>query len=288
MVDFWGWLNSIPTALQPQVFTAATQFSIFSLGFLTILGTAWANRRNTLKAARDAQKLEIYNLALGKIQTATEAQRKVSSYLTRANMAIRMHADLVQQGIPSSIPSQRFTEFSSLHFEQGRAAGEVHLFLEEWAIIDPRLQAFRMAFGFQSHTVSLAFAALSRTLMTQLPTDNPQGGTFPYAASQGRHIDDLELLAEAYQRESGLVGAYLGDLNVELQQLLLGHLFNGRVVRRDAPDPAQFAIRLDRHREIIRHFQATDFFKNGARLDTELRAAHRQKRPSWWQRLLQR
>lgn len=35
----------------------------------------------------------------------------------------------------------------------------------------------------------------------------------------------VEELAELYHRESGLLGAYIGDFNVELQPLLLGHLF---------------------------------------------------------------
>src|SRR5690606_3122724 len=170
---------------------------------------------NTLKAARDAQKLEIYKSALGKMQTATDTLREASSYLSSATIAIRTHADLANRGMPSSVPTERYTEFSSLHFKQSRAAIDVHIFLEEWAIIDPRLRAFRMALGFQNNTLTSAFSALATTLMQQLPTDNPAGGIYPYPPSQGRHIAELELLVEAYQRESGLLSAYFGDLNVE-------------------------------------------------------------------------
>ena len=104
------------------------------------------------------------------------------------------------------------------------------------------------------------------------------------SGSQRKVATWLTTLAERYHHESGLIGTYLFDLNVELQPLLLGHLFGDRVSRRDARDPVQFTIRLDRHKQIIRHFNQTDFFRKGAEMDRELRRKNGIPPKDWWAR----
>ena len=274
-MDLFGWFQSQPIILQPAILSALTAISLFVLGFLTIAGTAWANRRNTLKAARDEQKLEIYKAMLAKIEAASSAQLSADGYLRSATMGIRIHSDMVQQGLPWSPPRERFSEFSRLHQELSELVSDIHRSLEQWAIIDHRLEAFRKAFGFQQNAMMRAWMALNPVFMRLLPTDMPEGGVFPYSTPQGRHIAELDALAEGYHRESSLLSCYIGDLNVELQPLLLGHLFGRRIVRRNAPDPAQFTIRLDRYKQIIRHFEGTEFFRNGARMERELRDRYR-------------
>lgn len=282
---FWAgldWFQSQPKELQPALLSSFTTLSVFVLGFLTIVGTAFANRRNTLKAARDDQKLEIYKEALVKIDAAVDAQSEADSYLRNAITSLRIQNDSVKEGIYPNAPRQRFPEFSALHYAQRKKVIDLHLFLEQWAVIDPRLEAFRKAFGYQGRVLMDAESVLNPLLILALPTDNPTGGTFPYSVPPSSLLDQLVSAADRYHYETGLLSAYVGDLNVELQQLLLGHLFGHRIVRRDAPDPGQFAIRLDRHRQIVRHFESTPFFRNGAEMEKALRQQHGTSRRFSW------
>ena len=281
-MDIVAWFQLQPSALQPAILSAATVVSLFVLGFLTIAGTAWANRRNTLKAARDQQKLEIYKSILKDIDAAADAQLDASSFAGTAAMMLRIQADMVAGGVPWGMPRERLQQFDQFHRAQTRKFSVLHGFLEQWAILDPRLEAFRKAFGYQSFATLEAATALSGALRFALPVDNPDGGVFPYSPPSREQAEALSQVAARYQREGSLLGAYISDLNVELQPLLLGHLFGRRIVRRDPPDPTQFAIRLDRHRQIVRHFQNTPFFKNADIEETELRQRHGTLRFNWW------
>lgn len=283
LLDIVTWFQSQPTALQPAILSAATAVGLFVLGFLTIAGTAWANRRNTLKAARDQQKLDIYNAILKDINAASDAQLDATTFAGTAAMMLRIQADMVAGGVPWGMPRERLHQFEQLHRAQTQTFSVLHGFLEQWAILDPRLEAFRKAFGYQAIATLEAATALSGALRFALPVDNPDGGVFPYSPPSREQAEAVGEVAARYQRESSLLGAYIGDLNVELQPLLLGHLFGRRIVRRAPPDPTQFAIRLDRHRQIVRHFKNTPFFKKGSLEEAELRRRHGTVRFRWWQ-----
>jgi len=195
-----NWFQGQPASLQPALLSAFTSMSLFALGFLTIAGTAWANRRNTLKAARDEQKLEIYKEMLAKIEAASSAQLKADGYLRGATMSIRIYVEMKQQGLQSPPPHQRFPEFSRLHQELADRASNIHRTLEQWSVIDHRLEAFRKAFGFQQNALMLAAMNLNPKLIRILPTESPEGDLFPYSPPQGRHLTELDALAEGLER----------------------------------------------------------------------------------------
>lgn len=167
------WYVKQEVPLQAALLSALTTLLVLFLG---VWLNALANRRNTLKASRDAQKLEIYKILLEKIEAASAAQIAADGYLRAAEMSISIHSDMAAQGLHATPPKHRFPEFSRLHQEQHARLSEVHRLLEQWAIIDPRLRAFRMAFGYQSNASMIAAMSLNEKLMRLLPTENPQGG----------------------------------------------------------------------------------------------------------------
>lgn len=282
------WYLALQPVLQGALISAGASLVLGLFGFLSIWFTAFANRRHALKASRDQQKLEIYKAILADIDAATEAQIDVSAYVTGATMGLRIQADMLPINPNWPPVTQRVQKFEALHYAQSAALSKLHRFIEQWAIIDPRLHAFGMAFGYQHHQVSEAARAMSDAFRSTLPTDIPDqpGAIFPYTPPQKRHLDQVSTAADRYNHESGLVGSYISDFNIELQPLLLGHLFGRNIVRRDPPDPSQFAIRLDRHRQIIRHFKTTPFFSNGDRMMNEIRAQHREERKPLWRKKL--
>lgn len=286
--DILHWLQTQPTALQPAYLAAFTQVGLFLLGFLTIAGTAWANRRNTLKAARDQQKLEIYKAILADIDAAARAQEAAASYVSSAVMMLKVQAEMIKTNPTWPNVSQRVSEFEALHYKQLSAMSKLHRFMEQWLIIDRRLAVFGRAFSYQHNQALQAGNQVSDALRSMLPTDIPDqpGAIFPYRVPQPRHIEQLSQIADRYQHESHLIGCYISDFNVELQPLLLGHLFGPKMVRRDPPDPTLFAIRLDRYRSITRYFENTPYFSDANSMDRKLREKHRRKNRPGWLKLL--
>lgn len=276
----WFWAQE--AAVQAATITVLANVGLFFLGLSTIALNAWANRRNTLKASRDEQKLSIYKDALRIIDAAEEVRGKAGGYLHGVLSSLKYCAVAAKVGLPASPPKERHLEFQRLHFAQLAEVGVLHRFLEQWAVVDKRLSVFGLAFSAQHNAVMKAHGALFDTLMKALPTDRTDGGgIFPYAPPSDEALGKLAELADAYISESALLGAYIGDLNVELQPLLLGHLFGRSIPRRDPPDPTQFTIRLDRHEAITAKLRATDYFRRGETLDKELRAQHGTQK-KWW------
>lgn len=284
MASIVAWFQAQPAPLQPAYLSAFTSISLFVLGFLTIAGTAWANRRNTLKAARDQQKLEIYKAVLKDIDAASDAQLEASNYVRTTVGMLRIQAEMLKTNPVWPPVRERTAAFEARHYKQLSQLGALHQFVEQWAIVDQRLEVFAKAFGYQRNAVMRAGLELSEVFRSVLPVDVPgqPDKIFAYSPPQQRFIDLAAEMAEKYHYESGLLGAYISDFNVELQPLLLGHLFGRRIVRRDAPDPTQFTIRLDRYRQIVRHFENTDFFKGGKAADLELRKRHGTERRVLW------
>jgi hypothetical protein len=278
-LGIWARFLRLSPTLQPAVLAAATNLALYVLGFIAIVVTAWLARRTALSTKRTELKLDIYERLVVAHDEASDAETDLSSYLHTFMTMLDFHRR-VGSGSNLPPPQERWPIFQEKHRRLVAAISALHGMLESWQIIDRRLVIFRMAFAVQQDAIMKAHAAMNDRLVRIMPTENPtNGGLFPWRVPSEAHVDALRQLADSYLYEVGLAGAYVGDLRVEMQRLLLRGIFRGRLERRDAPDPARFALRLDRYRRIRAHFQSTPFFQHGARLDAEARSRFRRKKP---------
>ena len=72
------------------------------------------------------------------------------------------------------------------------------------------------------------------------------------------------------------LGACLSDFQVEMQNILVGGLFESRIAYRSPIDPTSKVIRLDRSVELKRYFEnETKWGRHLKQVDEELRSVHR-------------
>ena len=270
-MDLIAWFTSLPSAVQPAVITVVGNAVLFFLGFGTLAVSIWGARATTLAGKKTELKLQVYERILEQHRAATDAIYTAANYVQNLMGTLRVYADAGQL-TSLGTPRQRWQEFNKLYVEATKQASEMHATIESWQAIDKRLDIFGLAFGVQRSQVLDAWSALSGPLMGVMPVEDPSGGPYPWKAPTPERIEELVPLVERYAYELHLLGAYIEDFRTEMQLLLLRGLFRGKPKRRDPPDPAQFAIRLDRARQIRKAFAQHEVFQHGRRLEAEARA----------------
>jgi hypothetical protein len=282
-----NWFLSLEPGLQGAMIGAGTSLALGFFGFGSIWATAYANRRNSIKAEADRQRLEVYRDAMKVIEEASAGQRKAISFVQSTAVALRLRQSMMAEGSQPIPPLQRYSEFMAIHRAAGHGTSQLMLFLERWAIIEPRLKLFRFGFSLRSLRLLGLMSELSRLYADMLPFEAADGSTVSrtsaYPDEMMARLDDA---TQRYSYEAGLLDAYFGDLNVELQGLLLGHLFVREALeRRDAPDPSQFTLRIDHYDQLMVRFQNEPEFKENSDLDAKLRKTHgTHQRRQWWKR----
>lgn len=261
--------------------SAGTSITLGIFGFGAIWFTATANRRNSIKAEADKQRLEIYREALSAIETASAAQRKAVSFVQSTLSAIHLRQTFSAAGQQPALLTQRYDEFMTLHRAVGHGTSQLMMFLERWAIVDRRLKMFRLGFHLRSTRALQLMSELSALYRDMLPFEAPGGRTISSnSAFLDEQVTRLKTATDQYAYELSLLDAYFGDLNVELQGLLLSHLFGKQPLeRRDPPDPNQFTLRLDRYDDVMTKLQREPEFAEYEKRDRELRAFHGTVRP---------
>jgi len=133
--------------------------------------------------------------------------------------------------------------FMVLHEKFSSAVIRLILKLESLEIIHRNLFIFRRAFGSASYDLMQAYSALLP--LTARFAKNEKGEPIS-GLEVTRHFHEvLEPKAIAYQDACGLVGNYIFDLGVEMQNFLLGSLFTHKVPVRDPVDPRFKVVKLE-------------------------------------------
>ncbi|RYG87390.1 MAG: hypothetical protein EON59_07580 [Alphaproteobacteria bacterium] len=257
-----SWFGGVSDTLKPAVLAAATNLALYLLGFIAIIVTAILARGTALATKRTELKLQIYERLIKAHDEAADASIAASGYVSGFLTMLEVRRDL-PDGVVWAPPPERFPMFQERHSRLTDALSELHGMLESWQIIDRRLDIFRMGFAVQSDAILRAHSDMTHLLIQVMPAENPASGSlFPWVTPSPDRIDALRPLVDHYAHEVHLTSAYVGDLRIEMQRLLLRGIFRGRPQRRDAPDPDQFAIRIDRHRQIRAYFLSTPFVRS--------------------------
>ena len=228
------------------------------IGFAGIIWQIGRQARHAVEQNRQNEatklKLQIYQEILRSIDQASHPMAKLHVELLDLIAHLRALHD-VRPARVLNPPSQRFSEFSATTASASKAWGRLMQIVEQWVVIDPRLDIFREAFAASGHECSKAsHSDLIPLLVRILPQDNPATGQ-PYPW-QPPSEQDLNALQPKVERVCELLtdrSAYLQDLQTEAQNLLVGDLFGNKAPPRKPPDPRRLVISLARHEE-IRHF----------------------------------
>ena len=277
MYDWWSNLDEqIKGAL---IGAGATLIAAF-LGLTAIVWQIGRQARHAIQQNRHNEaiklKLQVYRQIIETCDSAMSAGVVFTGYIRSFLMAIAAARANQQAGLPFALPRARFPEL--LNMEQAATLSAINIIttVEQWRIIDPRMDVFVTAINVALYdhrqAFSIQFVPLAMLTMPIVHTETRQ--VLPWTPPVDQVIVELQRQADAVIETIDRIGSYIDDFQREMQGLPLGQLFANRVELRQPIDPRQFTISLERRNELLTHFQTeTAWGRNKAKIEAEVRAS---------------
>ncbi|MBL0931487.1 MAG: hypothetical protein IBJ15_15395 [Alphaproteobacteria bacterium] len=210
------------------------------------------------------RKQEIYKEILSACSAANQAQSDFGSYITSFEFDLRIAQTMASIGQRPSQPRARIEEFVSRNSTLTDATVKLMGTIEQWEIIDLRMNVFRIAFSSALHELSDEFSEYLKVVLGVMPKNAAQSNASPSSLNSAPvpwHLPPAEIVEEAITRARSLsdkalnLGSYISDFQVEMQNLLLADLFNSKIPPRKPIDPSLKVITLDCHDELKEFFE---------------------------------
>jgi hypothetical protein len=150
---------------------------------------------------------------------------------------------------------------------------------ERWQIIDRRIEIFRTALGVASYNIDAAWHPYFDVALRRMPRDFPgqvqQGTPLTWEPPDDQGMQELERVGNDLIDALADLESYIYDLRIEMQNLLVGELFDQTLPPRQPVDP-RITIVLDRHKELAAYFNKdTAWGRDKARIEAEVRTVRR-------------
>jgi hypothetical protein len=232
------------------------------IGLVAIIGlffqTSWANSKS-LKVALaqniDEKKTDIKLGFYNSLVAWTARLYEVQSKLIAASIGPEVHFTLIlQYNRAAGPPATTVEDMYKYHENLGRITSEGIGLLESWRVIDPRMEVFQVAISACSKDIRQAFDNYQNSALVCLSMDNDAKAK--WTAPRPDQITALNEAAYKLRDVAITLGAYVSDLKLEMQNALIGNLFNThREDYRNPLEQGRIVISLDRAEEVMRHFQ---------------------------------
>jgi len=190
-------------------------------------------------------KLEIYKEILKVAQSATDAYGALHHqvHMFMYSFISIWSNKQKYQGLNPNPPTDAVTMIN-LNAEAGMKASEVLGLIENWTVIDPRVRVFHDAINVAVHEMRNAWNEVEPYIFrsTALFSLSPNP-----TRRHPAHKEDwkgFEAAMSKYSDAISLLDCYVADLKTEMQNELLGELFNSKSPTRVPIDPKYRAINL--------------------------------------------
>jgi hypothetical protein len=278
---FW---DAIPREDQAAVIGAIATIAV---GFLGAIGLIWQIGRQARSAIEQNKnneslklKLKIYEEIIVTCRDASNAVVSMSSYVRLFHTNVILFQQIAQQGLQAVIPDARVPRLIEKKTAVDTAVIEIISLTERWQIIDPRIQIFRVATGAAKYDIDAAWQPYFNVALARMPHEIPghaqQGTLFPWQPPSEQDSQQLEKIGSDLIDALMILQGYIYDLQIEMQNLLLGELFDRRLPPREPVDPRIAIIRLDQHKKLDEYFNRdTAWGRENARIQAGVRIALR-------------
>ncbi len=269
------------TELTPEMQAAVLQSAVTLLagvvGVLVVFVQIGRQARHAIAQNRHNEalklKLEIYKETLRIHDEAQDREIALSSYVRLFPIAIANARTLLVQGVTPTPPTNRVPQLIELKTRADEGAIGIVILTEKWQIIDPRLEIFRTAINVAKYDVDEAWRHYFEFAMHAHPVESPQGNIFPWTPLNDADLKTLQRKSDGLLEALGVLGSFVYDLRVEMQNALLGELFPTPLPARNPIDPKYMVVKLENHRQLADYFERdTPWGKNKARIEAEARA----------------
>lgn len=206
--------------------------------------------RNELKRQNEnfkgQLKLQIYQEFSQRLASASEAIGLAGLYAMGSHTHSVIYAKQVSQGMnPSPVAERALLLLDKQRVASDEAVG-VSFLVEKYQVVHPDFDIFLTAISAASHDLGMAFRALFDFMLIHFPVDSQASTEVENVKLlNATELEALNELAREYQCASMELDCYLSDMRVELQKLLLGHLFDAVVPRRRPADPSMKVVTLE-------------------------------------------
>lgn len=245
-------------------------------------GGLFLQMRSQGKQSRDAvAENERRRLKAAMFEDAVLICREVadtSGDLSNALLTMRLQLEYAAQahlnGQPYDFPAARFPKLLEAYSQFSDAVLKFVFLVEKRQVVDPRILVFRTAMSVVLHdTRNLMHSEFVTHVMMAIPAQLPDGTIFPWTPPTVPQAVVIKGLCERFIDSLGDALAYTEDFLVELQNHLLGDLFDNVVAHRKPYDPGKKVVTFEQAEELERWFAtSTAWGRDAARIEAEAAA----------------
>jgi hypothetical protein len=278
MVDFYtiwsGFGPETKAALIGAVSTCVAGAVGFGSLFIQIRSQGRQSRDAIAENERRRLKASMYDDSVVTCRKLADAAIHMSTQLRTMMMQLEVSARAASVNLAYDLPSARFPALAEAYAQFSDTVLQFIFLVENRRIIDPRILVFRTAMSVVLHdTRELMYSKFVLSVMPVLPVQGPDGNHFPYSAPSIEAADVVKALSQDFINSLDDSVAYTDDFLVELQNHLLGDLFDRKVTHRQPLDPNSKVITLENAQKLEQWFGAsTEWGNTVTRVEAETAA----------------
>lgn len=213
-------------------------------GFCLLLLQIYLQNRSSLLLQKDnikeGLKVELFKQVSEKIQSAEDVSLEVASYIRMLpNNFIFLKQLSTTEASPQPV-RERAQKFAMLQRASTDGLSSLLYAIEKCQIAFNEYEIFQLALNHAAHEINSAYLSLFQFLMKVLPIDmkmeNGSTTVINVRELTEKECEQLEKLVNDFLDADGIFGSYLYDINIEVQNSLLGDLFNTKLQKRKPLD----------------------------------------------------
>lgn len=195
---------------------------------------------------REQLRLEIFQEYSKVLEEANEKTSDARMYVWLIPSEVYLFINQLDSGFNPAPLKSSAIECCNKYDKASISITNLSRLFEKYEIISPELEIFKMAVNVATYDMSKAIHPLHSFLLQILPrvivdnAGNPQLDNL--MAPTQEQMKELNMLVNAYIEACDDLSGYLYDLNIELQGIFLGRLFDNKVKKRVPSDPKHKVI----------------------------------------------
>ena len=171
-------------------------------------------------------------------------------------------------------PSTSGQELLALHGAAHTAAVKIITLIENWQVIDKRLDLYQVATVAALHDARTAWDEFFRLVASVTGFQPLAAGPAQWQPPANYDWESLEAACAIALDKWGMVECYIHDFRVEMQNLLTRGLFNDLAPTREPLDPRKFALSFDHYEAQKSYFDNdSDWAKYSAKVHADTLAS---------------
>ncbi|TCM21460.1 hypothetical protein EDF56_101124 [Novosphingobium sp. PhB165] len=233
-----------------------------------------ANRQSIAENERRRLKSELYEQTVAVCTATQDALITFSNLMLTVGQAVSYDAAARAANKPMNLQIPRMHRIIDAHSALSDATCNFIFMIERNQVVDPRLLIFRTAMNASLFVVNEAYnRRFVPNSITLLPVDL-ENGQVVYESPDVRVAEAYRNMTLEIFNSCSAITTCIEDFIIEMQNLLLGDLFENKAQHRVPIDPHAHVVTLD-HASVLETYYMTQtpWGQNVARLEENARAA---------------